>query len=32
MRGRVASLNAAVAGAIALYQAWQARDFEGGEN
>lgn len=29
MRGRVASLNAAIAGAIALYQAWQARDFEG---
>ena len=29
MRGHVASLNAAVAGSIALYQAWQARGFEG---
>ena len=29
MRGRVDSLNAATAGAIALYAAWQARDFEG---
>lgn len=27
MRGRVASLNAAVAGSIALYLAWQARKF-----
>lgn len=27
MRGRVDSLNAAVAGSIALYLAWQARDF-----
>ncbi|MGH2537654.1 MAG: 23S rRNA (guanosine(2251)-2'-O)-methyltransferase RlmB [Candidatus Promineifilaceae bacterium] len=31
MRGRVASLNAATAGAVALYAAWQARDFEGAE-
>ncbi len=29
MRGQVASLNAATAGAIALYAAWQAREFEG---
>ncbi|MCI0397395.1 MAG: 23S rRNA (guanosine(2251)-2'-O)-methyltransferase RlmB [Chloroflexi bacterium] len=29
MRGRVASLNAATAGAIALYAAWQARGFSG---
>jgi 23S rRNA (guanosine2251-2'-O)-methyltransferase len=29
MRGRVASLNAAVAGSIALYLAWQARHFPG---
>lgn len=29
MRGHVASLNAAIAGSIALYQAWQARGFEG---
>jgi 23S rRNA (guanosine2251-2'-O)-methyltransferase len=29
MRGRVASLNAAVAGSIALYLAWQARRFPG---
>jgi 23S rRNA (guanosine2251-2'-O)-methyltransferase len=29
MRGRVASLNAAVAGSIALYLAWQARSFPG---
>ena len=29
MRGRVASLNAATAGAVVLYAAWQARDFEG---
>lgn len=28
MRGRVASLNAAVSGSIALYAAWQARGFE----
>lgn len=29
MRGQVASLNAATAGAVTLYQAWQARGFEG---
>jgi 23S rRNA (guanosine2251-2'-O)-methyltransferase len=29
MRGRVASLNAAVAGSIALYLAWEARGFPG---
>jgi 23S rRNA (guanosine2251-2'-O)-methyltransferase len=29
MRGRVESLNAAVAGSIALYAAWQARGFPG---
>lgn len=29
MRGQVASLNAAVAGSIALYLAWQARRFSG---
>jgi len=29
MRGHVESLNAAVAGSIALYAAWQARGFEG---
>lgn len=29
MRGRVESLNASIAGSIALYQAWQARGFEG---
>jgi 23S rRNA (guanosine2251-2'-O)-methyltransferase len=29
MRGQVASLNAAVAGSIMLYQAWQARGFIG---
>jgi 23S rRNA (guanosine2251-2'-O)-methyltransferase len=29
MKGRVASLNAASAGAIVLYAAWQARGFEG---
>jgi 23S rRNA (guanosine2251-2'-O)-methyltransferase len=29
MRGRIASLNAAVAGSIALYLAWQARRFPG---
>ena len=28
MRGRVESLNAAVAGSILLYAAWQARGFE----
>jgi 23S rRNA (guanosine2251-2'-O)-methyltransferase len=30
MRGRVESLNAAVAGSVLLYAAWQARGFEGG--
>ena len=30
MRGRVASLNAAAAGSIALYAAWAARGFSGG--
>ena len=30
MRGHVASLNAATAGAIVLYAAWQARGYEGG--
>lgn len=29
MRGHVASLNAAIAGSVMLYQAWQARSFEG---
>jgi 23S rRNA (guanosine2251-2'-O)-methyltransferase len=29
MRGRVGSLNAAVAGSLALYLAWQARQFQG---
>lgn len=29
MRGQVASLNAAVAGSVALYLAWQRRKFEG---
>jgi 23S rRNA (guanosine2251-2'-O)-methyltransferase len=29
MRGRIASLNAAVAGSVALYLAWQAREFQG---
>jgi 23S rRNA (guanosine2251-2'-O)-methyltransferase len=29
MRGRVESLNAATAGTVLLYAAWQARDFEG---
>lgn len=29
MRGRVASLNVATAGSIALYAAWQARNWEG---
>lgn len=28
MRGQIASLNAAVAGSVALYAAWQARGFE----
>jgi 23S rRNA (guanosine2251-2'-O)-methyltransferase len=28
MRGRIASLNAAIAGSIALYAAWRARGFE----
>jgi len=27
MRGQIESLNAAVAGSIALYLAWQARDY-----
>ena len=31
MRGRVESLNAATAGAIALYMAWQARGWSGFE-
>jgi 23S rRNA (guanosine2251-2'-O)-methyltransferase len=30
MRGRVESLNAAVAGSVALYAAWQQRQFSGG--
>jgi 23S rRNA (guanosine2251-2'-O)-methyltransferase len=30
MRGQVSSLNAATAGAVMLYQAWQARGFKGG--
>lgn len=29
MRGQVASFNAAIAGSLALYQAWQARGFQG---
>ncbi|HZD09954.1 MAG TPA: RNA methyltransferase, partial [Candidatus Binatia bacterium] len=29
MRGHVESLNAAIAGSIVIYQAWQARGFEG---
>jgi 23S rRNA (guanosine2251-2'-O)-methyltransferase len=29
MRGRVASLNAAIAGSVALYLAWQARGYQG---
>jgi 23S rRNA (guanosine2251-2'-O)-methyltransferase len=29
MRGQVDSLNAAVAGSLALYLAWQARQFKG---
>jgi 23S rRNA (guanosine2251-2'-O)-methyltransferase len=32
MRGAVESLNAASAGAVVLYAAWQARDFEGSGN
>ncbi len=32
MRGKIDSLNAAVAGAIALYLAWQARNFSGQHN
>lgn len=32
MRGKVASLNVAAAGAIALYAAWQARGWEGWAN
>lgn len=32
MRGRVASLNAAVAGSVALYLAWQRRGFSGSAN
>jgi tRNA G18 (ribose-2'-O)-methylase SpoU len=31
MRGHVESLNAAVAGSVLLYAAWQARGFEGVE-
>jgi 23S rRNA (guanosine2251-2'-O)-methyltransferase len=29
MRGRVASLNVATVGSVALYAAWQARSWEG---
>jgi 23S rRNA (guanosine2251-2'-O)-methyltransferase len=29
MRGRVGSLNVATAGSVALYAAWQARDWAG---
>ena len=29
MRGRVDSFNAAVAGSILLFEAWQARGFQG---
>ena len=29
MRGKIESLNAAIAGSIALYLAWQAREFSG---
>ncbi len=29
MRGHVESLNAAIAGSVLLYEAWQARGFEG---
>ncbi len=32
MRGQVASLNVATVGSIALYTAWQARDWEGWEH
>lgn len=32
MRGHVQSLNAAIAGSILLYEAWQARDFEGAQD
>lgn len=32
MQGKIESLNAAVAGSIALYLAWQARGFSGTEN
>ena len=32
MRGAVESLNAASAGAVVLYAAWQARDYEGSGN
>lgn len=32
MRGKIDSLNAAIAGAIALYLAWQARNFSGHHN
>ena len=31
MRGQVSSLNAAVAGSIALYAIWEARNYRGGE-
>jgi 23S rRNA (guanosine2251-2'-O)-methyltransferase len=30
MQGKIASLNASVAGSVALYAAWQARHFNGG--
>lgn len=32
MRGRIDSLNAAVAGSVALYLIWQARGFQGAKN
>ena len=32
MRGRVASLNVATVGSVALYEAWQARDWQGWTN
>jgi 23S rRNA (guanosine2251-2'-O)-methyltransferase len=32
MRGQIESLNAAVAGSVALYLAWQARDFASNQN
>jgi 23S rRNA (guanosine2251-2'-O)-methyltransferase len=32
MRGRIDSLNAAVAGSVALYLIWQARGFKGAKN